>query len=304
MHPFLSTPTAAPVACAAPGHVVRPSASVRSALPGMAAWGAGRWLMACMGLCVTLGAAAEPAIYLLGEVHDNPQGHSLRLQQIANIVRTAPQPVIAMEQFDRDKQGVLDAAMRDCADAACVIERAGGSGWDWPAYAPVIDLALRQRVPLVAANVSLQEARLVVRKGLGAVLDAGLLAGLGLDQGVPPAVDALQREAVFQGHCRMVPKQSLGGMVQAQVARDVWMAYVVQAHARAGATVLLLAGNGHVRKDAGVYQWLAPMERQRTQVYGYVEHVHDGDGAWFDQVQTLMPVQRGDPCAAFTAPAS
>ena len=44
---------------------------------------------ACAGLCLALSAAAEPAIYLLGEVHDNPEGHALRLEKITDIVRSA-----------------------------------------------------------------------------------------------------------------------------------------------------------------------------------------------------------------------
>jgi len=116
---------------------------------------------------------------------------------------------------------------------------------------------------------------------------------------VPPEVDAIQREAVFQGHCRMVPKAALGGMALAQVARDVWMAQVLREHPQS--TVLLLAGNGHVRKDAGVYHWLSPTERQRTQVHAYVEATQAGDAALFDQVHVVAPVAREDPCAAFAA---
>jgi hypothetical protein len=254
---------------------------------------------ACAGWCLALSAAAEPTIYLLGEVHDNPEGHALRLEQIVEIFRSAPQPVIAMEQFDREKQAILSAAQQECPDAGCVIARAGTKGWDWDFYKPVIDLALRQRIPLVAANVSPQDARLVMRDGLNAALNATLRKAFGLDAGVPPEIDAIQREAVFQGHCRMVPKSALGGMALAQVARDVWMAHVLREHPQS--TVLLLAGNGHVRKDAGVYHWLSPTERQRTQVHAYVEASQAGDAALFDQVHVVAPVAREDPCAAFAA---
>ena len=268
-----------------------------------AASSARRWRTfgaACAGLCLALSAAAEPAIYLLGEVHDNPEGHALRLEKMTEILRSAPQPVIAMEQFDRERQADLSTAQQECPDAACVIARAGTKGWDWDFYKPVIDLALRQHISLLAANVSPQDARLVVRDGLNAALSAPLRKAFGLDAGVPAAIDAIQREAVFQGHCRMVPKSALGGMVLAQVARDVWMAHVLREHPQS--TVLLLAGNGHVRKDGGVYQWLSPQERQRTQVHGYVESPQAADAAWFDQVYEVAPVVRDDPCSAFAAP--
>ena len=254
---------------------------------------------ACAGLCLALSAAAEPAIYLLGEVHDNAEGHALRLERIADIVRSASQPVIAMEQFDREKQADLSAALQECPDAACVIARVGGKGWDWDFYKPVIDLALRQRIPLVAANVSPQDARLVMRDGLNAALSAPVRKAFGLDAGVPTEIDAIQREAVFQGHCRMVPKSALGGMALAQVARDVWMAHALREHPQS--TVLLLAGNGHVRKDAGVYHWLSPQERQRTQVHAYVETPQPDEAALFDQIHPIAAVKREDPCAAFRA---
>lgn len=224
----------------------------------------------------------------------------MRFTQIADIVRSAPQPVIAMEQFDRERQEDLSAAQQECPDAACVIARAGTKGWDWDFYKPVIDLALRQRIPLLAANVSSQDARLVVRDGLSAALSAPLRKAFGLDAGVPPEVDATQREAVFQGHCRMVPKSALGGMALAQVARDVWMAHVLREHPQS--TVLLLAGNGHVRKDAGVYHWLSPQERQRTQVHAYLEGPQPGDAALFDRVHPLAAMEREDLCAPFRVP--
>ena len=271
-------------------------------LDRIAASSARRWRAfgaACAGLCLALSAAAEPAIYLLGEIHDNPEGHAQRFEKIAEIVRAAPQPVIAMEQFDREKQAALSAAQQECPDAACVIAKAGTKGWEWDFYKPVIDLALSQRIPLLAANVSPQDARMVMRDGLNAALNATLRNAFGLDAGLPTEVDGIQREAVFQGHCRMVPKAALGGMVLAQVARDVWMAHVLREHPQS--TVLLLAGNGHVRKDAGVYHWLSPQERQRTQVHAYLETPQAADAALFDQVHTVAPVVREDPCAAFAA---
>jgi len=252
-------------------------------------------VLSLAGLCCGLSLAAEPAIYLLGEVHDNPEGHALRMAQIEDIVRSAPQPLIAMEQFDREQQPALTAALRECPDAACVVTRAGGKAWDWPLYLPVIELALRQHIPLLAANVSATEARAVMRQGLAAALEPQLLNRLGLDAGVPPDVDAIQREAVFQGHCAMVPKSALGGMVQAQVARDVWMAQLPRAYPQS--TVLLLAGNGHVRKDAGVYRWLSPQERARTRVHAYIEAPQAEDAALYDQVHAIAPLQRDDPCA-------
>src|SRR5690606_21312500 len=104
------------------------------------------------GLCLALAACATqppppepivetaPRLLLLGEVHDNAAGHRLRLQHLRGYVDGTARVAIAMEQFDRERQADLDAAMARCRDAACVIDAAapGKSGWTWEYYAPVI----------------------------------------------------------------------------------------------------------------------------------------------------------------------
>jgi uncharacterized iron-regulated protein len=91
-------------------------------------------------------------------------------------------------------------------------------------------------------------------------------------------------------------------MVDAQVARDVWMAKMVRDHASHG--LILLAGNGHVRKDIGVYHWLNSAERGRTQVISYTEDDSDPMGksetSLYDRTIRVEPFKRDDPCAAFT----
>jgi uncharacterized iron-regulated protein len=89
----------------------------------------------------------------------------------------------------------------------------------------------------------------------------------------------------------------LPGIINAQVARDVWMAKTILA--QRPRDVVLLAGNGHVRKDIGVARWLsiaAPTLKVVTE--GYEEKgavVHPGT---YD-VTHLAPAQpRPDPCAA------
>src|SRR5690606_11737589 len=99
----------------------------------------------------------SPRLELLGEVHDNAEGHRQRLEAVRGYTGSEGFPVvIAMEQFDRERQADLDAAMARCADAACVIEAASPdkAGWNWDFYAPVIQHALDHDIPLVAANLS------------------------------------------------------------------------------------------------------------------------------------------------------
>ena len=88
----------------------------------------------------TLLAAAPPSqdlktpqdgtrIFFLGEIHDNEHGHQRRLERVKQLIEQGPQPVVAMEQFDRENQAVLDAALSQCPDVDCVLAKAGTRGW-------------------------------------------------------------------------------------------------------------------------------------------------------------------------------
>lgn len=88
--------------------------------------------------CVaSMSAFAQNTIYLLGEVHDNPKAHAQRFDFIETLFANGFRPAIAMEQFDRERQGALDSAMATCNTPDCVIQQAGGKGWAWDLYKPM-----------------------------------------------------------------------------------------------------------------------------------------------------------------------
>jgi uncharacterized iron-regulated protein len=244
-----------------------------------------------------MSTASAQGIYLLGEIHDNAQGHAQRLELIKTIASGSPRLVIAMEQFDREKQADLDQAMASCSDAECVVQRVGGLGWDWVFYKPVVALAMARGIRIAAANVSGKDVFAIAKSGFPAALDAQTIAAFSLDRPLDAGLIAGQSEAIDEGHCRMLPKQAIGGMVNAQVARDVWMAKTIQEHARL--PVILLAGNGHIRKDIGVFRWLNPEQRLRTEVIAFSEAEAPVNSAIFDKVTKLAQVDRPDPCLAF-----
>lgn len=237
--------------------------------------------------------APAPVILLLGEVHDNPAGHARRFELIKSKVQGGWRPVIAMEQFDRERQAHLDRAMTSCANADCVIAAASDKArWKWPLYKPVIELALRYNLPLVAANLGRAEASKVMRDGFSAVFDAGTIVRYGLDQPLPAALVQVQLQAIREGHCNQLPEAMVAVMVRAQVARDIVMAQALTAHATRGA--ILLAGNGHVRIDAGVPYWLKRQGSAGGVSIGYVE---SGMADPYDQTIIVGPHPRPDPCA-------
>ena len=263
----------------------------------VAPWAVILWIAAA-----STSVSAQNTIYLLGEVHDNPKAHSERFSLIESLVSKKFRPVIAMEQFDRDNQEALNQALSSCKNADCVIQKAGGKGWEWNFYKPVIETALKLRLPIIAANISSSDAMKIVRNGLGAALSNETLHDFNLNMPLDSVLFQKQKIAIDDGHCRTLPNSAFKGMVNAQVARDVWMAKTIRDNGANG--LILLAGNGHIRKDIGVYRWLSDAERSRTEVIAFTEEegetVKESEAQLYDRTIRLKPFERDDPCKAFT----
>jgi uncharacterized iron-regulated protein len=228
-------------------------------------------------------------IVLLGEVHDHPQQHALRLAAFDAWLKTGARPALVMEQLDASRQAELDRLREQSADAARIVQALGGPGWHWPFYQPFIERALVHGLPIVAVNLPREAARTLMREGLAAG---------GWDAQVPEPVMATQAGLIEASHCGMVDAPTARRMALAQVARDQAMARAVAQHAERG--VLLLAGNGHVRTDVGVPVWLSAATRARTQAIGVLEQ---GDGTTaFDHIVFTPPHPRPDPCAGMQRP--
>ena len=238
------------------------------------------------------------ACVLLGEVHDNPVGHARRLQHLQAALDAGWRPSVAMEQFDRERQADIDRARRERpTDADHLIAQAGGPGWDWAHYRPVVALALARGLPLLAANVSTADARQIVRGGFSALFDGAMQAELGLDRPVAADWQAAQEREIDIGHCGALPATLWPAMARAQFARDAVMAQLLTR--QAGRGVLLLAGNGHLRRDLGVPRWLPPAAAARCWVVGYLEApVAPAEAVRYDAVVPVPPAKRPDPCEA------
>lgn len=251
-------------------------------------WLASSWA-AGESLAELMRQAPTPPLLLLGEVHDNAQQHALRQQAFEALLNTGARPALLMEQFDRERQADIDQARaQPGASADSIIAAAAGSNaqWAWPFYKPFIALALRHGLPIVAANVSRAEARRVMSEGL---------KPLGFDDRVPADISAAQSQAIVDSHCGALNAAQGLRMSAAQVARDQFMAQLIERHASRG--FVLLAGNGHVRRDIGVPRWLSPDLARRTQSIGLLEE-DDSERSAYDRVIVTPRQPREDPCAA------
>ena len=232
---------------------------------------------------------------LLGEVHDNAAQHGLRQQALAELLAQGDRPALLMEQFDREQQAAIDAAVQrsallPLAERVTAVLAVGGQspGWQWDLYRPYIALALQHGLPIVAANVSRTEGRRIVQLGLAAT---------GWQNTVPEDIFRAQTAAIEASHCGQVDAALAARLGRAQLARDQFMAQQIERHAARG--VVLLAGNGHVRSDIGVPRWLPPELRARSRSVGFLE---PGDDVSVYDSAVLTPAQaRTDPCGAMPA---
>ncbi len=251
----------------------------------------------------TLAALSRPWVLALGEVHDHPGLHARRLAWLRAMVDAPLRPCLALEQFDASRQAELDAAQRRPSPEARAVAAAGGfdfAGWDWPLYEPLIGLALAHGLPLLGANLPAAEVASIARgRGSG---------------GEPPpdwrdADEAAQRRLLDEGHCGLLPAAMLAPMARAQRARDAGMARAAVAGvARHAMPVVLIAGNGHVRRDLGVPRFLAAAGHVGAVIsVGFVEQP-DADGqarrdpsGLHDWRVALPALDRPDPCEALRA---
>ncbi len=258
-------------------------------------------------------AAIDADFLLLGELHDNVAQHRLRLHWLETLADLHPF-ALALEQFDADRQEALDRARAedtreaanpstapDLASRARRIAQAAGfafDGWEWDLYRPAIELALRRGLPLVAANLSPADTTLVAK---GSVPPAPPPPGWGVGE-----TEAM-RASIRQGHCGLLPERAVDAMAVAQRTRDDRIARaLVDARERTGLPVVLLAGNGHLRRDIGVPLHLAAMRPQARIVSIALlegpgaedEGVAEAERPPFDLTVHTDAQPREDPCAA------
>jgi uncharacterized iron-regulated protein len=241
-------------------------------------------------------------VVLLGEVHDNASQHALRAAALRQWVGRGARPAIAFEQFDRERQPDIDRARHERpADADYLIAQAKGSGdWRWESYRPFVALALEYDLPIVAANLSRGEAMQVAKDGWHALFDSATRSALALDA-LPTRFWRKHEDAIAVGHCNLLAPEELPALARAQMARDIVMARSIRPYIDRG--VVLLTGNGHVRRDIGVPFWLPADAAQTAVSIGMLER-DDGSASEsadkFDAYVITERAQRTDPCIGLT----
>lgn len=249
---------------------------------------------------------------LLGEVHVNPYHHEAQARVLAAIVARGRRPAVVFEMMDRDQQPAIDELRRAGQPDADEIAAATGfseRGWDWPQYAPLVELALVETLPILAGNAPAAETRRIVAEGSDTV-GPERKAALGLVTPLEPAAHTALVQIMVDSHCGHALGDLAERLVEAQRLRDATMADVMLG-AGPGGTVLI-TGSGHARRDHGVPLYLSarrPDDRILTvRLIEVVEGEEDptayrdrlaGLPRPFDYLWFTPAIDREDPCEQF-----
>ncbi|KIN70492.1 DUF399 domain containing protein [Sulfitobacter noctilucae] len=233
-------------------------------------------------------------VVLLGELHDNPLHH---LGQADLLRQVAPKAVV-FEMLTPEMAATVNAYAGDLAELGAIIGWEA-AGWpDFAIYQPIFE-ALGD-APAVGAAAPRETVRAAFAEGAAAVFGPQA-ERFGLSDPLPE--DQLQTRvtAQFEAHCQAMPLEMMGGMVEAQRLRDAQFAKVtLNALAEYGASVVVITGNGHARRDWGVPFAIAQADPAvSTYSVGFIEAPVSAPDARFDATIVTAPAQRSDPCAAF-----
>lgn len=211
--------------------------------------------------CVTEAALADrladARFVLLGEQHDDLDHHVLQGRIIKALVARERRPAVVMEMLDIDDSKAIHECLASRPPSKCSPRRFAQavdwshSGWpDWRIYAPVLEAALYERLPIAPASLPAKDVRAFALNG---ELPEGApdLSRLGLDVPLAPEVREAMAADIRESHCGYAPEEMIEGMVAAQRLRDAHMAESMVMAAPLGRAVLI-AGAEHVRSDRAV----------------------------------------------------
>lgn len=232
--------------------------------------------------------AAAPKV-LVGERHDNPDHHALQLWLLRALAAQRPQGSLLLEMLTPDQQAKVDQVRAAIAAGQAPQDILGAlswqPGWAWSLYGPLVQHALRQPYPLLAANLERREVMQIY-------------AQVPQLQGQASTAQSV-REALFeqirQSHCNLLPESQLPAMLAVQQQRDRRMAEALLA---APAPSLLFAGAFHVRRELGVplhLQDLGAAEGVQVLILAEVGSQVDAESADYVWYTPAQPEQ--DHCA-------
>ena len=190
-------------------------------------------------------------IVLSGEYHNNPIAHWLEVKLTKDLLGKRSL-ILGAEMFERDNQDALDGYLQGTIDQKGLDTLARLWKNYKTDYKPWVDLAKREKLPIVATNIPRKYANLVYKKGLQA-LDTLPSAERKWIVSLPFPYDGnlSQYEKM-----KKMARHNSENLPMAQAIKDATMAESIETHYKKGSLFLHLNGSYHSDFFQGIYWYL------------------------------------------------
>ena len=190
-------------------------------------------------------------IVLFGEYHNNPIAHWLEVKLTKDLLGKRSL-ILGAEIFERDNQDALDGYLEGTIDQKGLDTLARLWKNYKTDYKPWVDLAKREKLPIVATNIPRKYANLLYKKGLQA-LDTLPSAERKWIVSLPFPYDGnLSQYEKMKKMARHNPEN----LPMAQAIKDATMAESIETHYKKGSLFLHLNGSYHSDFFQGIYWYL------------------------------------------------
>ena len=199
-------------------------------------------------------------IVYLGETHDHESDHQQQLAIIQALFKHKPQIAIGMEMFQSQMQPVLDRYLAGKITATELQQQTEFDrtwGYPWKYYAPILEFAKLNRLPVIALNTPSKIARKAASEGWDSLTSTEL-------QAIPPRSEIDRSNAKYQQmiltsyqqHAGIVSiaSKSFDRFYTAQLLWDETMAANTANFAKQNPNhqTIVLAGSSHIIYGYGI----------------------------------------------------
>lgn len=215
----------------------------------------------------------DKKIIYIGEIHDNKTNHEVEQKITDRLVKINPHIAIAMEMFKSSSQDALDKYLNgEISEENFLksIDYEEGWGFNFKYYKPILEIAEKYKLPVIALNIDTEVIRKVSDKGISK-LDAETLNML------PNSIDftnqkyrKLLRE-IYKQH----PHTESGKFERFYEVQLIWDEYMAERindflQYNRVSQLVVITGNGHI-----IYKYGIPSRVYRRNKLEYVTIAQD-----------------------------
>ena len=262
-------------------------------------------------------ALSKKRFVLLGEIHDNPDHHTLQAGIINALVKTqATKPALVIEMIKVDQMQRFNGYRNQSNSKAKHLGTAlrwKQNGWpSWDIYLPIGEQIFTHDLEVYPGHTTRIMIDHLIKTDMS-ILPEKAKQVFKLDVKLEKTLNEALSEDIRVAHCNRLPEHVIPPMTQVQRFRDAWMADVmIQASydkEDKRRQSILIAGNGHTRTDRGVPWYLnlregknqaltvqfAEIESDTKSIKDLAQKSPTGDIA-ADFIWVTPTIKRGDPC--------